>query len=44
MVAFSSVKKALARLEAIGHVYRFHDEFKFSNPFFREWVRIKFGN
>lgn len=40
----SSVKKALARLETIGHVYRFHDEFKFSNPFFREWVRRTFDD
>ena len=39
----SSVKKALSRLETIGHVYRFHDEFKFSNPFFREWIRRRFG-
>ena len=34
----SSVKKALARLETLGHVYRFRDEFKFANPFFREWL------
>ena len=39
----SSVKKALSRLETIGHVYRFRDEFKFSNPFFREWLRRKFS-
>ena len=38
----SSVKKTLTRLETIGHVYRFHDEIKFSNPFFREWLRRKF--
>ena len=38
----SSVKKALSRLETLGHVYRFRDEFKFANPFFREWLRRRF--
>lgn len=38
----SSVKKALTRLETIGHAYLFRGEWKFVNPFFREWVRRKF--
>ena len=39
----SSIKKALNRLEEIGHVYFFHDEYKFTSPFFREWVLRKLG-
>ena len=39
----SSVKKALLRLEGIGHVYYFAEEYKFVSPFFREWIRRRFG-
>ena len=39
----SSVKKALSRLIEIGHVYYFADEYKFVSPFFREWIRRRFG-
>ena len=39
----SSIKKALNRLEEIGHVYFFHDEYKFTSPFFREWILRKLG-
>ena len=39
----SSIKKALNRLEEIGHVYFFHDEYKFISPFFREWILRKLG-
>lgn len=39
----SSVKKALARLVEIGHVYYFSEEYKFVSPFFREWIRRRFG-
>ena len=40
----SSVKKALARLIEIGHVYHFKDEYKFVSPFFCEWIRRRFGD
>lgn len=39
----SSVKKALSRLVEIGHVYYFAEEYKFVSPFFREWIRRRFG-
>lgn len=39
----SSVKKALLRLGEIGHVYYFDAEYKFTSPFFREWIRRRFG-
>lgn len=39
----SSVKKALARLTEIGHVYYYKDEYKFVSPFFGEWIRRRFG-
>ena len=39
----SSIKKALNRLVEIGHVYFFNDEYKFTSPFFREWVLRKLG-
>ena len=35
----SSIKKALNKMEEIGHIY-FHDgEYRFASPFFREWIR-----
>lgn len=39
----SSVKKALAKLIEIGHVYDFKGEYKFVSPFFGEWIRQRFG-
>ena len=39
----SSIKKALSRLEDVGHIYNFHDEYKFTSPFFREWILRKLG-
>ena len=39
----SSVKKALAKLVEIGHVYSFRDEYKLVSPFFGEWLRRRFG-
>ncbi len=35
----SSVKKALARLAEVGHVYLHNGAWKFASPFFGEWVR-----
>ena len=37
----SSVKKALLRLEDVGHVYLFNGMWKFSSPFFCEWMRCR---
>lgn len=34
----SSIKKALARLVELGHVYYYRDEYRFASPFFREWI------
>lgn len=34
----SSVKKALARLVEMGHVYFYKSEYRFASPFFRAWV------
>ena len=35
----ASVKRALVRLENAELVYQFENEYRFLNPFFREWVR-----
>ena len=35
----SSVKKALVRLAEVGHVYQYNGTWKFTSPFFCEWVR-----
>ena len=37
----SSVKKALLRLDALGHIYQLRGEWKFASPFFCEWLRRK---
>ena len=35
----SSVRRVLTRLVDDRHVYLRKDAYRFSNPFFREWIR-----
>lgn len=39
--ASSSVKKALQKLERLRVIYRYGDEYKFINPFFKSWLLWK---
>ena len=39
----SSIQKAINRLIDIGHVYYYHDEYKFVSPFFREWIKQRYS-
>ena len=39
----ASVRRALTRLEKSGLIYYFENEYRFVNPFFKEWVKDRLG-
>lgn len=43
VLVVGTITKAIQRLETLRIVYRFRDEFRFSNPFFGVWVRTRFA-